>query len=510
MLKLSGQLNLKLRGSAEGTMFESAELGHKIDKATYKNEVPKLREDLLQAQLEMLERKDFQFFIIISGVDGAGKGETIRKLNEWLDPRQIETNAMTAPSDEEAERPFMWRYWRVFPPKGKIGVFVHSWYSEPILQRVNDKTTNSELDQAMDRIVNFERMLCSEDVIFQKFWLHLSRQGQEKRFKTLEKSPKTSWMVTDTDWKHLKMYDKFMTVNERVIRQTSTANSPWMIIEGADANYRELTVGKAILEAMRHRLDMKEPPTKQIAMTATPPKVDNLSILKSLDLSLNLEKKKYKSELSKYQGKLALLTRKKKFKDVSVVMVFEGNDAAGKGGSIRRVTGALDPRIYRVVPIAAPTQEEKEQPYLWRFWRHLPRRGRIVIFDRSWYGRVLVERIEGFASKPDWLRAYEEINDFEEQLIRNKTLIAKFWLTISPEEQLARFKAREETGYKRYKITDEDWRNREKFEEYSQAVCDMVDRTSTAIAPWTIVEANDKYYARVKVIKTVCELLKKM
>ena len=489
-------------------MFESAELGHKIDKTTYKNEVPKLREDLLHAQLEMLERKDFQFFIIISGVDGAGKGETIRKLNEWMDPRQIETNAMTEPSDEEGERPFMWRYWRVFPPKGKIGVFVHSWYSEPIIQRVNDKITNSELDQRMDRIVNFERMLCAEGVVFQKFWLHLSREGQEKRFKTLEKSPKTSWMVTDTDWKHLKMYDNFMSVNERVIRQTSTANSPWMIIEGADANYRELTVGKAILEAMRQRLDMKKAPASQIAVTATPPKVDNLSIIQSLDLSLKLEKKKYRSELSKHQGTLALLTRKKKFRDVSVVLVFEGNDAAGKGGSIRRVTGALDPRIYRVVPIAAPTQEEKEQPYLWRFWRHLPRRGRIVIFDRSWYGRVLVERIEGFASKPDWLRAYEEINDFEEQLIRNRTLIAKFWLTISPEEQLARFKAREETGYKRYKITDEDWRNREKFDEYSQAVCDMVDRTSTAIAPWTIVEANDKNYARVKVIKTVCDLLK--
>jgi polyphosphate:AMP phosphotransferase len=314
-------------------------------------------------------------------------------------------------------------------------------------------------------------------------------------------------MVTDTDWKHLKMYDNFMSVNERVIRQTSTANSPWMIIEGADANYRELTVGKAILQAMRQRLDMKETPVKQIAVTATPPKVDNLSILKSLDMNLKLDKKKYSSELSKYQGRLALLTRKKKFQDVSVVLVFEGNDAAGKGGSIRRVTGALDPRIYRVVPIAAPTQEEKVQPYLWRFWRHLPRRGRIVIFDRSWYGRVLVERIEGFASKPDWLRAYEEINDFEEQLIRNRTLIAKFWLTISPEEQLARFKAREETGYKRYKITDEDWRNREKFEEYSQAVCDMVDRTSTAIAPWTIVEANDKNFARVKVLKTVCDLV---
>jgi len=191
------------------------------------------------------------------------------------------------------------------------------------------------------------------------------------------------------------------------------------------------------------------------------------------------------------------------------VLLFEGNDAAGKGGSIRRITQALDARTYRIIPVAAPTEEERAQPYLWRFWRHLPRKGRVAIFDRSWYGRVLVERVEGFCTHADWMRAYGEINDFEEQLVRNRTVVIKFWLAISQEEQLKRFKEREKIGFKRFKITEEDWRNREKWPLYEQAVCDMIDRTSTEIAPWTLVEANNKWYARLKVLKTVCTRIEK-
>jgi AMP-polyphosphate phosphotransferase len=200
-----------------------------------------------------------------------------------------------------------------------------------------------------------------------------------------------------------------------------------------------------------------------------------------------------------------MLTRHPKFKYMSVIMVVEGNDAAGKGGCIRRVTGALDARMYQVIPIAAPSEEERAQPYLWRFWRHLPRKGRVTIFDRSWYGRVLVERVEGYCSEADWMRAYSEINDFEAQMVRHHLLVIKFWLTITKDEQLQRFEAREKTGFKRFKITEEDWRNREKWEEYEMAVCDMVDRTSTKLAPWTLVEANNKYFARIKVLKTLCE-----
>ena len=195
------------------------------------------------------------------------------------------------------------------------------------------------------------------------------------------------------------------------------------------------------------------------------------------------------------------------FKKLSLLTVFEGIDAAGKGGSIRRITGALDARFYEVIATAAPTEEERAQPYLWRFWRHMPRLGRLAIFDRSWYGRVLVERVEGFCSQSDWMRAYSEINDFEEQLIRNRTVLVKFWLSISKEEQLKRFKEREAIGFKRFKLTADDWRNREKWDQYENAVCDMIDRTGTEIAPWTLVEANDKNYARIKVLKTLCNRL---
>ena len=224
-----------------------------------------------------------------------------------------------------------------------------------------------------------------------------------------------------------------------------------------------------------------------------------------LDMTQKIAKKKFDADLEKYQGKLNLLTRDERFRSMSVIALFEGSDAAGKGGAIRRITGALDARHYRIIPVAAPTEEERAQPYLWRFWRHIPRTGRVTIFDRSWYGRVLVERVEEFCSEADWMRAYGEINDFEEQLVRNNTVLVKFWLTITKDEQLRRFKEREKTGFKRFKITEEDWRNRKKWNEYEHAVCDMVDRTSTEIAPWTLVEANDKNFARIKILKTLCQ-----
>jgi polyphosphate:AMP phosphotransferase len=488
-------------------MFESAELGHKIDKATYAAEVPKLREALLDAQFELAQKAKFPVIILIGGVDGAGRGETVNLLNEWMDPRYVQTHGMGEPSDEELDRPMMWRFWRALPPKGKVGVFLGSWYTWPILNRVHGVTKVAELDQSLERAKRLEKMLTDEGALIIKFWLHLSKEKQEARLKLLEKNPKTRWRVTKRDWEHYKLYNKFLTVHESVIRHTSTAEAPWIIVEGTEARYRSLTVGKVILEAIRKRLG-EENSKKKATETHAPsllPSIDNMHILKALDLTQKVEKKKFQEELEKYQGKLALLTRDPKFKNITVVAVFEGNDAAGKGGSIRRITSAVDARQYQVVPIAAPTEEERAQPYLWRFWRHVPRRGRVTIFDRSWYGRVLVERVEGFCSQADWMRAYHEINDFEAQLVRNNIVVVKFWLTISKEEQLRRFEDRKKTGFKRFKITDEDWRNREKWDAYEQAICDMVDRTSTEIAPWTLVEANDKNFARIKVLKTLCQ-----
>lgn len=485
-------------------MFESAELGHKIDKATYDAEVPRLRVDLLDAQFDLAQKANFPVIILVGGVDGAGKGETVNLLNEWMDPRFIVAHAMGAPSDEEAEHPQMWRYWRALPPKGKIGVFFGSWYTTPIVQRVLGKSKASQLTQSIDQINRFEKMLTDEGALILKFWFHLSKDAQKKRLKSLEKDPKTRWRVTDTDWERFKLYDKFRKVSEHALRETSTAEAPWIVVEGSDARYRGLTVGKIVLEALRKRLDhnARPAPAQFAPLQAS---IDQLDVFDKLDMSQKIAKKTFDSELEKYQGRLNLLTRDPRFRKLSVIALFEGSDAGGKGGAIRRITSALDARHYRIIPIAAPTEEERAQPYMWRFWRHVPGKGGVTIFDRSWYGRVLVERVEKFCSEKDWMRAYGEINDFEEQLVDNNTVLVKFWLAITKAEQLKRFKEREKIGFKRFKITAEDWRNREKWDDYERAVCDMVDRTSTEIAPWTLVEANDKNFARIKILKTLCQ-----
>jgi polyphosphate:AMP phosphotransferase len=485
-------------------MFESAELGHAIDAERYDRELPRLRRELLEAQLEMVESRRFAVIIIIAGMDGAGKGDTVNVLNEWMDPRHIQTHAPSEPTETDLARPPMWRYWRALPPRGKIGIFFDAIHSEAIHDRVYNRIGNSELDQALERGKRFEKMLVDEGALVLKFWLHLSKKCQKKRFDKLEKDPATSWRVNKDDWRNHKHYGRFRQVAERALRQTSSAEAPWTIIEGYDARYRELTLGEALLRALRQRLVIDgTPPLPAVTVPPVVPRIDGLNVLRALDLSLDLEKKEYEEQLAYWQGKLNKLSRKKGFGEISVVAVFEGNDAAGKGGSIRRVTRALDARRYQVVPIAAPTDEEADHPYLWRFWRHLPERGKFVIFDRSWYGRVLVERVEGFCAEADWMRAYGEINDFEEQLIRNRTLVVKFWLSIDPDEQLRRFKEREEIPFKNFKITEDDWRNREKWPLYEEAVCDMVERTGTQIAPWTLVEANSKRYARVKILKTL-------
>jgi polyphosphate:AMP phosphotransferase len=485
-------------------MFESAELGRTLDKATFKKEQPKLREALLETQFALSESKAFPVVIVIGGVDGAGKGETVNALNAWLDPRHIQTNTFREPSDEERDRPPMWRYWRALPPKGKIGIFFGSWYTEPILARVEGHGTEDELERRVDEVNRFERMLAEEGALILKFWFHLSKRDQKKRLKRLEKDPKLRWRVTKSDWQRFKAYDRFRTESEHVLRRTDKAHAPWIVVEGLDERYRTVTAATAILDALKRRLANPKEQPKLVA--PRPAAASGTNVLEALDPKKTLDKDKYRKALVKYQGELNLLGRDKSFhKRHAVVAVFEGNDAAGKGGAIRRATEALDARYYRVVPIAAPTDEERAQPYLWRFWRHLPRRGHFTIFDRSWYGRVLVERVEGFAAEPDWLRAYSEINDFEEEMAAHGVILVKFWLAISKDEQAVRFKDREATGHKRHKLTDEDWRNREKWDLYVQAICDMVDRTSTEVAPWTLVEANDKFHARIKVLRTLCE-----
>jgi polyphosphate:AMP phosphotransferase len=327
------------------------------------------------------------------------------------------------------------------------------------------------------------------------------------RLKMLKDDPLHSWRISPLDWQQSKTYDKFVRFGERVLRRTSRDYAPWHVIEGMDPYYRSLTVGRLLLEGMQAAL--KAPKVEATSLTLGPLAANHgeFTLLDSLDMTLSLDKSDYEEQLITEQARLSGNIRDKRMQRHALVAVFEGNDAAGKGGAIRRVAAALDPRHYNIVPIAAPSEDERAQPYLWRFWRQIPARSKFTIFDRSWYGRVLVERVEGFCSQADWSRAYSEINDFEEQLTEAGVVVVKFWLAIDQDTQLERFEAREKIPFKRYKITEDDWRNRKKWPAYREAVGDMVDRTSTEIAPWTLIEANDKRWARVKVLRTLNEAL---
>jgi len=511
-------------------MFRTAELGQKVPKSEFNQREPLIRQALLEVQAKLKISSEFPVIILFAGVDGGGKGDTVNILNEWMDPRWLVTRAYDKPSDEERDRPEYWRFWRDLPSNGQIGLFLSSWYSQPILRRVYEKDDQATFDDRLDRILAFEKALADDGALILKFWMHLSRDAQKRRLKKLEKDPLTSWRVTQQDWDHWQIYDNFEAAAERTIMRTSTGTAPWTIVEGVDPCFRSLTVGEIIRDEItrhldgacrkkvlldelttEHRPDTEgQQPGDEVMAAVDAPAASSLkrvTVLSSLDMSQHLSKHDYKKKLKECQARLNQLHRKALKKKISTIMMFEGPDAAGKGGAIRRVTAALDARHYQVLPIAAPTDEERAHHYLWRFWRHLSRAGRINIFDRSWYGRVLVERVEGFATDDEWKRAFAEINEFEEQLTDHGILLLKYWVHISKDEQLARFKLREETPHKRWKLTEEDWRNREKWDDYEWAVNDIVEHTSTHSAPWVLVEGNDKRFSRIKVISTFCDRL---
>ncbi|QBQ53159.1 polyphosphate:AMP phosphotransferase [Nitrosococcus wardiae] len=488
-------------------MLEAAKQKHKLSKKEYKKVLPFLRTRLLLIQ-QMLTKADFPVIILISGVDGSGKGAIINRLNKWMDPHYIQTHAFGPPSDEERERPPHWRYWLALPPDGHMGIFAGSWYSDPLSRYMEGLMDFKQIEKALARIHKLEEELIKDGALILKYWLHLSKTQQRQHFKDLMKNPKTRWRVTKRDLKHLKLYDRFCAIAEHTLKATHTTESPWLIVNGSNRYYRDLKIGNdlyhRITSHLETRISATAPPPPPLIKPHSARETDRLG---GLDLTQSLSKKSYKTQRKHYQERLSQLARQANKNKVSTLLVFEGWDAAGKGGAIRRITQALDARQYRVIPFAAPMDEEKAHHYLWRFWRHLPRAGRITIYDRSWYGRVLVERIEGLATHAEWRRAYGEINDFEEELTDHGILVIKYWLHISQEEQLRRFKEREKTPYKQFKITEEDYRNREKWEEYQAAANEMIARTHTPYAPWYLIEGNDKRFTRIKVLKIFCERL---
>jgi polyphosphate:AMP phosphotransferase len=491
-------------------MFEATKVGRTVSKQEFKEQRDELRTQLLEAQRELRET-NIPVVVVVSGVEAAGKGEVVNRLNEWLDTRGLQTFAFWELSDEELERPRYWRFWRTLPARGEIAILFGGWYLAPIEQRFRGLCDDADLDAELNRIVDFERMLTHDGVLVVKFWFHLSEQDQKRRLKELSRDDRSRWKMLPEKSKFSEQYKLFEHVAERVIRQSDRGIAPWYLIEAEDTRYRDLTVGKTLLQAMRSRINQPvpmEPPPTADPLELPDSSSAQITLLDQLDLTKKLDRNEYKAELKRYQQEINELSWKAYKQKRSTVLVFEGVDAGGKGGAIRRITSAVDARLYRTMSVAAPTDEEKAHHYLWRFWRLIPRAGHIIIYDRSWYGRVLVERVEGFAKESEWRRAYSEINEFEEQLVENGSILLKFWLQVSAEEQLRRFKDREATPYKQYKITDEDWRNREKWPQYKAAVNEMVARTSTEYAPWTLVEGDDKPYARIKVLRTVCDKLR--
>lgn len=482
-------------------MFESAELDQKISKEEFAAREPELRTRLLQAQ-QRIQRAGIPVIIILAGVEGADRSGVVKRLNEWLDPRYLRTHAFWDETDEERQRPYYWRFWRALPARGETAIMFGSWYTKPIIDHAFDRMDEKSFNLSLQSIKTHEQMLADDNHVIIKLWFHLSREKQQERLtekKRAGKSPTATLFK-----KYAKQYDTFLNISEQALRTTDTAGCPWHIIEASNKRFRDLSAAEIILHTLETQLAKPEKPLVTTTTTLPPPK-NNL--LGAVNLSGSLTRENYDDLLKNYQKTLARQVWEAKDQARDIVILFEGWDAAGKGGAIRRITQSIDARLYTVIPIAAPTDEEKAHHYLWRFWRHVPRNGYITIYDRSWYGRVLVERVEGFAQSEEWQRAYHEINHFEQQLTDAGTVLFKFWLHISPEEQLKRFKERETIPWKQHKITDEDWRNRERWPAYEHAVHDMVSKTSTKAAPWTLVAGNDKSFGRIQILQTITNKL---
>lgn len=490
-------------------MLEKVDLSKKVDKKTYKLIKAELGERLSALQRKLKEEK-IPVVIVFEGFEAAGRGVQINRLIQPLDPRGFEVYADRKPGKEEKLRPFLWRYWTKTPAEGEIAVFDKSWYDKVTIERFDKELEDQEIAAAFDDILSFERQLTDGGIVVIKLFLYISKEEQKKRFQKLEQRKDTDWRVDKKSWKRNKQYDRYRTMNEEMLQRTDVGYAPWTIIEATDKNYAAMKCMAVVADRLQYEVDqraVRKQGFTNLVSDAKPLERFKNGALSGVDLSIEIDPKDYKKELNKLQQKLEYLHNELYRLRIPVVIGFEGWDAAGKGGAIRRLTSHLDPRGYRVTPIAAPNDEERQHHYLWRFWNRMPKAGHIAIFDRTWYGRVMVERIEGFCTEEDWRRAYQEINEMEAHMANYGAVILKFWLHIDKDEQERRFKERMENPARQWKITDEDWRNREKWEEYEMAVNEMLVRTSTTYAPWTIVEGNSKYYARVKVLRTVVEAL---
>lgn len=491
-------------------MLENLNLTKKLSKTEYKEKMQVLEPKLGKLQRELREL-NIPVMIAFEGYGASGKGVQIGELIHSLDPRGFEVHAVKQETREEQMHPFLWRFWTKMPAKDRIAIYDSSWYRKVLNDQFDGRTKKKELSAAYDSICSFEEMLTADGMVIIKIFLAIDKKEQKKRFDKLLKSKETAWRVSKGDLKRNKEFEKYQAMNEEMLMLTDTEYAPWHIVEATDRRFATVKVYLAVISALEKKIaEVKTEAQTAVSQTDVQDTgIKPESILAKADLSLTYTKDEYKKRLQKLQKKIEKLHGELYRRRIPVVLGFEGWDAGGKGGAIKRLTEKMDPRGYVVHPTASPNDIEKAHHYLWRFWTDMPKAGHVTIFDRTWYGRVMVERIEGFCTKEEWQRAYKEINNMERDLTDAGAIVIKFWMQIDKDEQERRFMARQENPEKQWKITDEDWRNREKWDLYEDAVNEMLVRTSTPDAPWVVVEGNCKYYARIKVLETVVEAIER-
>ena len=466
----------------------------------------KAAEEKLSQQQMKLKEKRLPVLVLIEGWGAAGKGSAIGQIIKNIDPRFFKVFSMpSTPTEEERRRPFLYRFFEKIPEAGKFTFLDSGWMDQIMKERLDGKLDDKAYAQRVDSVKRFERGLTDNGYLVLKFFFHISKKEQESRIDALLSEKDTAWRVSEGDLWQNRHYDKCLEAFDRYLDDTNTPSAPWYIVNSKSKKFAELQVMETLcmgIETALHNESLAVPLLQNAFPLIKMPKLRDGPLE-----GKTLDEEEYKKELKELQAKLGQLHNRLYRKRVPVIIAYEGWDAAGKGGNIKRLTGALDPRGFEVHPIASPEPHEKARHYLWRFWTRLPKDGHIAIFDRTWYGRVMVERLEGFCSENDWQRAYYEMNEFEQELHNWGAVILKFWVQIDKDTQLARFTERQNTPSKQWKITDEDWRNREKWDLYEQAVDEMLQKTSTTYAPWHILESVDKKYARIKALKIVIDAL---
>ncbi|MCD7866683.1 MAG: polyphosphate:AMP phosphotransferase [Clostridiales bacterium] len=472
------------------------------EKDAMKQRLETARKRLYELQMEIKNHK-IPVLVLFEGWDASGKGSMIGKVIRNIDPRFFKVATMSAPTEEDKRRPFLYRFFKEIPEAGKFTFLDGGWMEQTCREVMNGQLSREAYDNRINSIRRFERQLTDNGYLVIKFFMHIDKKEQKKRMEILLEAEDTQWRVSENDLQQNDRYKKYMKVFDNYLNSTNSSTAPWYIIDAKNRKWAELQVLETLIsniEVGMQNTAHSVPILQNVFPLVPMPRLADISLE-----GKTLDDETYKTELKQLQAKLGALHNRLYRKRVPVIITYEGWDAAGKGGNIKRIAGALDPRGFEVLPIASPEPHEKARHYLWRFWTRLPKDGHIAIFDRTWYGRVMVERLEGFCSENDWRRAYNEMNEFEKELADWGAVIIKFWVHIDKDTQLERFTERQNNPEKRWKITEEDWRNREKWDVYEEAVDEMLQKTSTTFAPWYILESVDKKYARIQALNIVIE-----